>query len=571
MNSLKLNMVYIKKYIEQCIYQCIDFVFPNTLFPQRAWSLFLKRCQALFLRMSTLTILSVLIILAGCSPLKRREELHINLGADPGTLNPQETTMLTTMFILRNIGDGLVRIGPDGQALPALAEKIEQLDEGKRYRFILRETFWSNGNPVEAEDFAQSWRMILQKKVPAPLAEQLFVIKGATDIYAGKEPIESLGIEILSSKELLITLEEANPYFLHMLAVPIFFPMPADIKHVDAPYFISCGPFTLKKWRRGEEIILEKNPMYWDKESVILPGIKISMISDPQTQLELFEKGELDWCGAPTLPLPEEAETYLDQLGRLSRSAEAKTLMLVFNTRSGITSNQKIRRALSLALNRRELVNNHIISGAPAFALVPPSLMHKPQRGHFEENIKLAKQLWREGLNELHLDPSKPPKLVFSHVAAENFKRKAQALQSQWKEYLGVNVELCAYERQVHVQKMQLGDFNIGHMRWGADYPDPLNFLALFHRRDSGRNHPGWENSSYRHQIDLLVRTKEIKERDAIVERAEAILAREMPIAPIVHTQTPFMMNPRLRGYYFDALGFLDLKQAYFEETQKQV
>lgn len=532
---------------------------------KRVFFSYIIRKKALFYFFLPLLWITSAFLQVGCSPNVKKEELHINFGADPESLCPRESTQATTFFILRNVCDGLVRIGRNGEALPALAEKIEKLDGGRRWRFTLRDTCWSDGTPLKAKDFTNSWRMILEKKVPAPLAEQLLVIKGARGVYFDEKGVETLGIEELSTKEILVTLEEANPYFLDMLAVPIFFPLPEKILEQDIPYRISCGPFVVKSWNRGEEIVLKKNPLYWDQESVVLPGIKISIVADPQTQLELFEKAEIDWCGLPTLPLPEEAEVHLDKMGRLKRVQEAKTLMLLFNTNKGMTANKKIRKALSLAIDREALVHNNIISGEPARNLVPPSLLKKAQPALYLEDFKLAKQLWREGCHELGIDPKKPPKLAFSHIAAENFKKKAQALQSQWRENLGIDIELQAYERQIHVQRMLMGDYDIGHFRWMADYPDPLNFLGLFYSRNSGRNYPGWENSSYRHQIDILMRTSEIEEREVIVERAENILAREMPIAPLVHIQTPFMNNPKLRGYYFDSLGFLDLKQAYFE------
>lgn len=532
-------------------------------------SFFYKGYTCSWIRVARLALFCALVVpfffFAGCAPKKKEKELTINLGNDPGNLHPLEVTLTTSMLVIRNACDGLTRIGPTGEPEPALAKSIECLDGGKRYRFHLREAYWSNGAPVVAQDFIRSWHKALKKEVPTPLVEQFYPIANATDVYAGNLSIEHLGVEVINDHELLITLEEINPHFLAMLAVPIFFPLPATHDHA-CPYYTSCGPFKIESWTKDSEIVLAKNPYYWDRDRVHLPKIHISLVADPQTQLELFELGQLDWCGTPTIPIPDEAIPYLQSRKRLRYIPDARTQILCFNARGGITQNVNIRRALSLALDRQELADHQIYPGFCAYSLIPPVLMHQQERNFFQEDLEEAKRLWQLGCEELGVDPKNPPKIIFNHVATDGYKKKAQAIQHQWRDRLGVDVSLETYENQVNKEKMLRGDFHIGHASWGADHPDPLSFLQLYYRPDSGRNYPGWTNSSFKLQVDLINRTADPEERNKIMDRAEAILIREMPITPISHPSLPYMVKERLKGYIIDPLGFLDFKSAYLEE-----
>lgn len=514
------------------------------------------------------TLLLCSFSLTSCAKKEKgRDTFYMNMGIDPGTLNPYKNNALVGMFLIRNHGEGLTRINALGEPQLALAKSIESDDNGKSWRIVLRKAFWSSGERVTSDHFLIPWQKVLTKEIPAPLVEQLFLIKNASALYTGSSKLEELGLRKINDEEFVVELEAANPYFLHHLAVPMFFPLPSVVEEEEAPYYISCGPYRLREWNHNRWLVFEKNPLYWDEKAVKMEKIHVSILGDPQTQLELFELKELDWCGSPTLQIPEEAVQDLDGKGRLRRTREAKTQMLCFNMAHPITSNKKIRQALALSLNRRALIEHHIFSGEAAYGVIPASILGTSERKVFYENLALAKELWNQGCLELGLDPHRPEGIVFSHSSAENFKKKSQAIQDQWRQHLGAEIPLQSVERQLYNKKLLQGDYQIGYMGWGGDVPDPSGFLTIFKTYQGGRNFPCWFDQDYSDLLDLAFTTEEQKKREHILLQAEAILMEEMPVAPLAHPSTPYLVHPSLKGYFFDPLGFLDLKGIYFEES----
>ena len=266
------------------------------------------------------------------------QTVHLNLKNEPATLDPRKGGDVISSHMHFLLFEGLVRLNPDGSITPAQAETFQITDEGKVYTFFLRDALWSNGTPVTAYDFEKSWKDILDPAFPSVNAHLLYPIKNAEAAKKGKVPLSEIGIVALDAKTLIVTLEKPTPYFLDLVSFCVFFPVHAQNDR-ESPewaqnageHFISNGPFVLKEWKHNNEIIVGRNPGYWDQTRIRGEEIHFSMIDNEMTALQMFENGQLDMIGEPLSPLPVDALPTLKKKGILQKFPVGGTTMITFN------------------------------------------------------------------------------------------------------------------------------------------------------------------------------------------------------------------------------------------------
>lgn len=489
-------------------------------------------------------LIIIVCFFAGChqnAPSNPNQTIRLNLGADPLTLDPRKARDTRTITVMHMLYEGLTRISKTGNVEMGLADKIDVSEDQLRYRCHLRKSFWSNGDPVTSEDFARSWKSVLAPQFPSDMAYQLYVIKNGQDIKMGEKGAEQLGLQTPDSETLVIELERPVPYFLELLSTSIFFPYKEGAIN---------GPFILESWAKGDQITLKKNPRYWEAGGVQLDQIDLFMVSN-DTEIRMFEEGDLDWAGSPLSRIPPDAVTELKKTNKLSVLPFAATFFLRVNTSQ--IPDPSLRKALALSLNRKAIAD-HILQGGqtPALGLVPPE-MGLSSEGYFNDcDLTTAKALLP------HCD--KP--LTLSFPSDEWNRTLAQSLQKQWEEGLGLSVELEAVEPKIYFRRISQKDYQLAICNWTADFNDPVNFLEVFKYKDASTNNTQWEDSQY---IDLLNRSalcKTTEERCSCLREAEAILMDQMPIIPIYHMAMNFLQCKEIDQVALSPLGQMDLRWA---------
>ncbi len=287
-----------------------------------------------------------------------KQTLRINLQEEPQSLDPQRGRKLSSQTLMRLLFEGLTRIGPDEKPELALADELEISEDGLTYTFGLRGVTWTNGDPLTAEDFVYAWRRILNPSFPADNASQLYVIKNAKAIKEGTLPADQLAVRAIDHWSLEVKLERPTPYFLELLACPVFFPINPKVDRANpswsenASTYVSNGPFVLDKWKHNYQLNIKKNPNYWDKQAVRLSEIQFVMVHE-ETELKMFEKNELDWAGSPLSTLPVDALRDLKKHGQLYTQPFLGTYFMRTNTDLLPFNDQNVRKAFALAINHR--------------------------------------------------------------------------------------------------------------------------------------------------------------------------------------------------------------------------
>jgi len=492
---------------------------------------------------------------------------------DPGT---SAQTFADPAII--NCFEGLVTTDANETPVPGTAESWTISDDGLVYTFTIRENAkWSDGKALTAEDFAYSWKRVLDPATGSKNAGMLYsYIKNGAKVFAGELPMDEAGIKVIDERTIEVTLESPTPYMLQMFAFRCFYPVRKDIVEADpegwhssAATYISNGPFKASEMNFGESIVLVKNENYWDAANVKLEEITFRVISELSTALTAMESGDVDGINdvpaaeIPRLKAESDAFYILPALG---------TTYYHFNNQVAPLNDGRVREALSLALDRRELVDT-ITQGAgiPAFAVVPPGLAiggtdfreaGTNYGGSEKANVEKAQKL----LAEAGFPGGEGfPELRFSYYTHPTVKKLVEAMHQMWKKNLGIDLKIANAEWQVYYADVLAMNYDICAMGWGGDYAHPMTFLAIF-TSDSANNLSNWSDPAY----DASIASAQSEtDSDKILEymhQAENLLMEENRILPVYHRSYTMMMGSQVKDWRRTVLGSIVLKDAFVTE-----
>lgn len=503
------------------------------------------------------------------SPFTGEKIVKMNLGSEPHTLDPRLSRDANSQILMRMFFEGLTRVGPKNEPELALALGCEISEDLKTYVFTLKEAKWSNGQPIKAQDFAYAWKKILSPNFLSDNAYQLFLIKNAKPVKEGSLPIEELGILTPDEHTLIIELEYPAPYILESLASPYFFPVHQETDEKDPSWamqsdtYVCNGPFILEKWKHNNFIIAKKNPKYWDAKNLQIDGISFIMV-DSDTEMKLFEKGELHWAGSPLSHIPLDSIAHLKE--ELCIQPRDETAFLRMNISIKPLHCSKFRKALAFAINRKEIVE-HILQGnqLPACGFVPPSMQLKKEPYFVDGSYEKAKSLLEEALLELKITKEELPSIKLSYIQERHVI--AQAIQQQWHAILGLKVQLEALERKVFFDQLSHLNYDIALSSWGADFHDPVNFLEVFKYRSQSTNNTNWEDIEYAKTLTESFGFLDQDKRYALLAHCEEILMDAMPIIPLYHYSMLYRKDRALEDVFLSSLGNLDFKWANLQNA----
>lgn len=467
-----------------------------------------------------------------------------------GTLDPARHAGSETADLLRQLFEGLMNEDATGAMVPGVAESHQASEDGLSWTFHLREARWSNGDPVTAGDFVHAWRRVVAPATQSEHARvfQLMNVRNAARIAAGDIPPEELGVTAPDDRTLRVSLAAPTPHFLKMLSHPATFPVPRAVIEAEGEDWtlpgklIGNGAFTLQDHDPGVEITLARNPEYWDAGSVVMDTLRAVTVNDITAALARYREGELDRVPIPAGQYPHLRQQFPDHAVALPVACTYAYVYNLSDKGPEALKDVRLRRALSLALDRDRLVNDVLQGGQrPAASWTHWAIegFAPPETGPSQaERTARARQL----LAQAGHGPDNPLGLVLQYNTDENHKQLAVAVRQAWKE-LGVDLALNNLDWKTHAERMERQDFDIARYAWCADYNAPAAFLDWF--RSDGPNIGKWSNAEYDR---LLAEARTAADPAPLYARAEAILAEEAPAAFLYHYARAEMINPAIRG-----------------------
>ena len=524
-------------------------------------------------------VLAVSVLLTGCSSNQPAAPAKVmktsfNAGAEPKTLDPALSTGVPESHIQTALFEGLTRIGEGEKVMPGIAESWTQSADGTVVTFKLRDAKWSNGDAITAEDFKYSWLRALSPELASEYSYQLYYIKGAEDYNSKKGTADAVGIKVVDPKTLQVTLAAPTPYFIALTAFHTLYPV--NKKAVDAnkdwslkaETFVSDGPFKMQEWKHNDQVVVVKNENYWDAKSVKMSEVNFKLLEDQKAALTAFESGQIDG----TENIPTEDIDRLQASNVLKIAPYIGTYYYRFNVTKKPFDNVKVRKALTMAINRQLLIDKVVKGGQkPALAFTPPGMVDveagKDFRAvggdYFKEDIAAAKAL----LAEAGYPDGKnwPADVTILYNTSSNHKLIAEAIQNMWKTNLGIDIKLRNEEWAVYLESQKKLDYNISRAGWIGDYADAMTFMDTF-VTGGGNNQTGWSNAEYDKQIkDVANKSGDQKVRIPAMHAAEKVLMDEMPIMPIYYYTLPWVLKDNVKGVLRSSLGPIDYKLATVE------
>ncbi len=480
------------------------------------------------------------LALAGCRDDSKRADLVFVNGAEPETLDPAIITGQPEGRVVNALFEGLCAYDENGQAVPGVAERWDISPDGKTYTFHLRsEAKWSDGTPLTAEDFVASWKRTLTPSTGSQYNYQLFPIKNAQAFAEGKlTDFSQVGVRAADARTLVVELENPTPYFIQLCAFPTLHPAPVRIIEkfgddwVKPGNLVGNGAYALESWRINDKIRLRKNPHYWDRENVALETIDVLPISDANVAFNFYASGLADLLMDKGLAPP----ALLEDLKKREDFHAAPFLGIYFlryNCAKGPFTDERVRRAFSLAVDKKRIVEKITRAGelaAPGF--VPPGIPGYKGTDGLDFDPAQARRL----MAEAGFPGGKGfPNATYLYSKSELNEAIAVELQSMWREELGVNVNLARQEWKVYLNSLSLLDYDIARSSWVGDYPDPNTFLDMF-LTGGGNNRTGWSSADYDRLIAEAARELDPAKRFATLRAAEDLLVQKaVPICPIYY------------------------------------
>jgi len=486
---------------------------------------------------------------------------------------------------LNNVYEGLYRLDADSKPEPAgAAELAEVSEDGLTYKLKLREDAkWSNGEPVTAADYVFGWQRTVSAETGSEYAYLFAPVTNAEAITAGEKDASELGIKAVSDYELEITLTTPTPYFQYLLAFPSFFPQSQAVVEDNGDQYASTsdnavynGPFVLAGFDgpgTDTEWSYEKNDQYWDKETVKLDTINVSVVKESSTSLNLFQDGQAD----DVILTGELAQQMANDEAFVSEPL-ARTSYIELNQREEDSPfrNEDLRKAISYVIDRDALVTSILGDGSLASTgLIPKGMTFNPTdntdfvdeaESVIEYDQEKAKEHWEKAKEALGIDS-----LSFEILASDtdSTKKAIEYIQSAIQDTLdGVKVSLSPVPFSVRLDRSNSGDFDVVMGGWGADYADASSFTDLF-VTDNSYNRGRWTSEAYDAAVKSSATTNagnpDARWQDLL--DAEKIIMDQQGVIPVYQNVEAHLRAPKVKGVVSHGAGAqYDYKWAVIEE-----
>ncbi|MDR2200760.1 MAG: peptide ABC transporter substrate-binding protein [Puniceicoccales bacterium] len=517
-------------------------------------------------------LLIAICCLSGC--LQHRDSvLKIGSVVEPSTLDPQLTSSIQEAQIVSALFEGLlVPHGRTLEPLPAMARSYSTSTDGLEYTFFLRDDiFWSNEDPVIADDFLNAIKRGLSSSMASPWVELYFVLKNARPYYNGEiVDFSEVGVEVISPKILKFTLEQPTKFFPSLLTHWAWFPV--NRRHIEQfgaftdrnnrwtklGNIVSNGPYLLASIEVGNKVVLKKNKRYWDAANVAIDQVHFISNVDATTEENMFVTQQLDI----TDNVPLDKIKFHREQGTLQNTISLGSNFYWFNCKKKPFDDVRVRKALSLAIDRNAIgILRNRGPGFEAYALVPPGTADYDHKKLFQSDIHRARQLLGEAgyANGKHF-----PEITLLYNTNDNLRIVGEAIQEMWRKNLNINVRLQSTEWGTFLVERRQHAFEICRGGWIGDFNDATTFLNLLLSKNNN-NHSQWANKTYDCLMAEASRETITSKRSQILAEAEALMIDEMPIIPLYFDSFCHLVSSRIGGWYPNILDWHPLKGIFFK------
>lgn len=490
--------------------------------------------------------------------------LNVSASADIPTLDSTKAHDGIAFTVLNNVNEGLYRQDESHQPIEALVTDHTMNEDKTVHTFTLRDSKWSNGEPVTAQDFEYAWKRVMKDASPYNFMFVTAGIKNAEAIMNGEKDAEELGVKAVDEKTLEVTLENANPLLESLLTFPTFLPQnqafveeQGDQYALEAENILFNGPFTLVDWTHEQGWKYEKNADYWDAEAVKLDTINAYVVKDTTTGVNLYETNKVDRINLSS----EAVDQYKDD-ENFETILEPEIIFLRFNHNHPVLGNKKVRQAVNMAIDKESLTDVILKNGSTALnGVVPEGFFKSPAGEDFRDlngdfntgSVEDAQKLFAEGLKEAGVSEVTAS---INIADSDDHKKVAEYLQSQLEENLpGFTLEIKAVPFAQRLEIEKAIDYDISLSSWGPDYSDPMTYLDMWLEGGSA-NRMDYHNPKLDELVaQARVETDLAKRYDMMLNIEKILLEEDAAIAPLYQEGVAVLMRNKIKDLIVHPTG----------------
>ena len=507
----------------------------------------------------------------GGSSSENSKNLSFQLPTPIQTLDISKNTDTYSGTIIGNSGANLMRVDSKGKAQLELAKSVKVSDDGLKYTVVLKNDLkWSDGSKLTAQDFVYSWQRIVDPKTASQYAYLASGVKNADKIAAGKADVDTLGVTA-KGNTITFDLERPLPQFEYLLTFSNFMPQKQSFVTKEGKKYATTaatslysGPYKVEGWNgTNNSFKLIKNDNYWDAKNIKTKQIDVQVVQKPETAVQLYKQGKIDRVSIANTPELYNANKNNKDV---SKAPEATTAYLQYNQtgRNKFLANAKIREALNLATNRKELTDQ-VTAGisTPATGLAPQGLA-KTASGEdlakfvapgYKFDPKKAATLFQEGLKEV--GESQATFTVTSDADSPAAKTTLDYLQGSWEKALpGLKINQKFVPFSQRIKDSQTQNFDIVVSLWGGDYPEGSTYYDIF-KTGASNNNGQFKNEAYDAAVNKAESTDALKTsaRDNDYKMAEEALLKDSNFNPLYFRAGYALQNPKVTGIILNSTG----------------
>ena len=554
-----------------------------------------KKIMALVL---TFCLVLGLASLAGCGKGAAKDEVTVQIGPNPETLDPALNSAVDGGNMLITLFETLLIIDQDNKVQPGQAKSWKVSDDGLTWTFTMRDGLkWSDGTELNAKDFEYTFKRIADVKLAAPYADTVI---GMIDGYKaaignpddeGKtttEPNPDLLNVKASEDGKTLTVQLAYPcsYFDKIVAFGTMSPVQkatvetnGDAWATKPETYVCNGPYMISSWTESERIVCKKNPNYnggWDSSKIVTETLNFLLLEDESASYAAYNSGEAQLIkNVPTEEIPslkkstEGGDFYVDTI--------LGTYYLNMNTQKEPFNNINVRKALNLAIDR-DYIANTLMQGtySPAYNFAGPGIVDN--EGMFFDNSVKAnggetyiskdyeanKAAAKAALAEAGYPDGKGfPTITYSTNDSGYHKVVAEYLQQCYKEVLGIEMKIDIVEWKAFTPQRRAGNYEMARNGWVMDYNDASNMIELF-LSTNGNNDGKYSSKAF----DDAMNGSKVADSKTHFEKlhdAEKIMMNDYACIPVAYYNDFWLQKAELKGTWHSPYGYWYLQYAYLE------
>lgn len=527
------------------------------------------------------------------------------------SLDPVGINDVVSHHVSHQIYDLLIDLDTNLQLKPMLAKRWEVSTDAMTYTFYLRNDvlFQNNacfpggkGRKFTAQDVKYSLNRVLDprtgslgfdfyKNYVEGAKEFNEEITKATSENRTQRLTDVSGYKVINDTTFQIKLIKPFSPFIYYMCLGFAYIVPKEaVEKYGKDFFqnpVGTGPFIFQSWTPDLEIIMKKNPNYWDKDEFgnqlpYLEGVKFRFIKDLSQQLLEFKNGSID--DSYRIPnelfktIVNEDKTLTPEYSKfiVQRKTSLSTQYYGFLTTSKTFSDVKVRQAFNYAIDREKILK-YVMQGSatdPAiYGMVPPVMPNYDAKkiiGYTFDLVK-AKQL----MSDAGFSGGKgfPEVTLNINEGGGRNTQIAEAIQDMLKE-IGVTVKLQLLQFAQHLDNIDAGRSDFYRLGWNADYPDPETFLNLFYGKNvpdnpknvSPINSFRYKNPKYDELFEKAIATTDVKERNRLYREAEQLAVNDAVCLFIYYDEDWRLIQPYVRGFALDPMHRVNMRFTWLDK-----